>query len=135
MSQRKKTVLNKSITISKTPPQRAWTDSKVIAVRCRIKLRRTGSVLVSDRSGDAHQNQGETIQNCLSVNPWSFKVHKEGLKRHLHSNHRVVQSEFDVFLLEIEAKNWTKCFAEALPSQQLIQKLGQYSLKNKLSYW
>nr|CAB3256543.1 inositol hexakisphosphate kinase 1 [Phallusia mammillata] len=50
----------------------------------RIKVRRTGSMCVDDQHHSVHTNN-------TTVNPWIFKVYKEGLQRQLQSKPRVVK--------------------------------------------
>ena len=59
----------------------------------RIRLKRTGSLCVdSVVDEDSECSEQKSISSSLLVNPWIFKVHQEGLKRHLRSSNKVVKS-------------------------------------------
>ena len=61
----------------------------------RIRLKRTGSLCVdSFINDDTECSEPKSISSSLVVNPWIFKVHQEGLKRHLRSSNKVVKSKF-----------------------------------------
>ncbi|XP_002119424.2 inositol hexakisphosphate kinase 1 [Ciona intestinalis] len=70
----------------------------------RIRLRRTGSMYV-DGQYHRHNSDGEDGNMGLCINPWIFKVHKEGLLRHLQSKHKVIQK---CILLENVASQFRK---------------------------
>ncbi|XP_076824124.1 inositol hexakisphosphate kinase 1-like isoform X2 [Clavelina lepadiformis] len=59
----------------------------------RIRLKRTGSVHVDfdHKLHDGRHPDQATNQHHLPINPWIFKVYKEGLRRQLQSKHRTVQ--------------------------------------------
>lgn len=65
----------------------------VYVIFLRIKLRRTGSMYIEDQSISCKSADGLKLPKALPANPWIYKVHKEGLKRHLQHKHRVVQSK------------------------------------------
>uniref|UniRef100_F6ZNK2 Kinase n=1 Tax=Ciona intestinalis TaxID=7719 RepID=F6ZNK2_CIOIN len=52
-----------------------------------------------------HNSDGEDGNMGLCINPWIFKVHKEGLLRHLQSKHKVIQK---CILLENVASQFRK---------------------------
>nr|XP_039257489.1 inositol hexakisphosphate kinase 1-like [Styela clava] len=58
--------------------------------RKRIRLKRTGSLCI-ERSDGSLDNDIEKSTQKPRFNPWTLKVYKEGLTRHLHSTNKVVQ--------------------------------------------
>lgn len=56
----------------------------------RICLKRTGSVCIQPEDGDNSEFGNSSLDTRF--NPWMLKVYKDGLKRHLHSKSKVVQS-------------------------------------------
>lgn len=53
--------------------------------RKRIRLKRTGSLCFDGPEDEINKSVNHRL------NPWTVKVYKEGLKRHLHSKNKVVQ--------------------------------------------